>query len=196
MRRSLTTITVILLALLAGACGRAVDAPDVAAPTPSRTETTGAVQPCTNPQEGYRLSYPDSLHTNPGDVMPTCTVFDDEPIELTEGTEVPFDIVVFLDIVDRPIDDLDGNDLATDVIDRQTRQIGGRDAVEIRFRSTGHGLLSEDVHGHRILLDLREGSTLVASTYELDDRPLEDNIDTMRQMLRSLETTPAPGASP
>lgn len=198
MRRYVTTITVMLLSLLAGACGRAVDAPAATAPSPdqSRADSTPDTQRCTNPRDGYSLSYPGSWQTNPGDVLPTCTVFDDDPLELTEGTEVPFDVAVFLDVVDRPISDLDGDDLATEVIDRQTRQIGDRDAVEVRSRSTGHGLLPEDIIGHRILLDLRGGSTLIGFTYELDDHPFEDNVDTMRRMLRSLETTPAPGASP
>lgn len=197
MSRYVTTIAVMLLSLLAGACGRSIDTP-AAAPGPdqSRPASTPETQRCVNPQDGYSLSYPVGWHTSTGDVLPTCTVFDDEPVELTEGTEVPFDVTVFLDVVDRPISDLDDDDLAIDVVERQTGRIDDRDAVEVRFRSTGHGLLPEDVIGHRILLDLREGATLMASTYELDGRPLEDNVDTMRRMLRTLETTPAAGASP
>lgn len=198
MRRSLTTITVMLLTLLVGACGRAVDAPDVAAPSPSRAETSPAMQRCTNPQDGYSVSYPTNWHTNSGEVLPTCTVFDDGPIELTQGSEVPFDAALFLQVIDRPISHLD-DDPAIEVIDRRTRQIGGRDAVEVRFRSTGQALLPEEVHGHRILVRLQEGTTLHASSYDLDERPLDDNLDTMRQMLRTLDTpvvTPSTRSTP
>lgn len=198
MRRHLTPVVLPILALVVAACG-GVEGPNVAQPVPTGTSTAAAhlSERCANPQDGYRLSYPEGWHTNPGDVLPTCTVFDTEPIDLVEGTEVPFDITVFLDIVDRPISDLDLDDVdedpTTHVLVRDEERVADRDAVSIRFRATGEGLLPQGVTGHRFLVRLGEGTTLIASTYELDERPLAANVDTVRRMLETLETTGAGG---
>lgn len=195
MRRHLTLIILAILALLAGACGRAADAPDATRPGPTGTppSTAPLAERCTNPQDGYSISYPAAWETNPGEVLPTCTVFDEEQVDLVEGTEVPFDITVYLDIVDRPTSQLDlddpDEDPTTEVIGRNGERIAGRDAVSIRFRSTGEGLLPGGITGHRFLVPLGESTTLIASTYELDERPLADNVATVRGMLQTLSTS-------
>lgn len=198
VRRHLTPVVLSILALIVAACGR-VDGPDVAEPAPTGTSTAAAhpTERCANPRDGYHLSYPEGWHTNPGDVLPTCRVFDTEPIDLVEGTEVPFDVTVFLDVVDRPISDLDLDDVdddpATHVVERDEERIADREAVGIRFRATGEGLLPQGVTGHRFLVRLGQGTTLIASTYELDERPLAANVDTVRRMLQTLETTGGDG---
>lgn len=47
-----------------------------------------------NAEAGYRVAYPSAWHTDPGDVMPSCSLFDPRPIHVPPATEIPHDIAV------------------------------------------------------------------------------------------------------
>lgn len=139
MRSSTLILLFAALALLAGACG---DDDDTAATTTTVEDTTttteetttttsdGALgQSCANEEDGYALRYPDDWHTNTGEVLPTCELFDVDPLEVEEGTEPNAPTIV--DVAEVSFDQAAEPSRGEEEQSRSETEIAGREAVRL-----------------------------------------------------------------
>lgn len=179
MRRLALLLAVTLLAGAGCADGDEQD-------TPERGEQTADTRRCTNEQAGYSIAYPADWHTNPGDVAPTCSYFDPQPIELPE---LPQDVAGLAAISIRPepvaFSRVTGEDPATRVLQRGELEIAGRPAVRRLTEATGEGLGPQGRRSYQYLLNL-DGETLIA-TAAGGGRDFDANRELLDEMMRTLE---------
>lgn len=189
------------LALAAAACGTPGPLggrPTEVSPSAEATAPSG-VQPsqrCANHEAGYEISYPDGWGTNPGDVMGPCRVFDPDPIALEEGTEIPFDVAVTVDLEDVPyaeIRDAIGDEHAVHVRSSTETRVAGRAAIRVHGVGTGAALLPEGMARYGYVVDLDERALLV-TTFDAGDPPFETKREVVDAMADTLELDPqSPG---
>ena len=200
--RARATVTVTLLAalaLVAAACsGEGNETTAATSTTTSSTTTTtdptegeervAGWPRCENPEAGYTVAHPPEWQVDHGGVVAPCTVFDPGPVELEEGTEIPFDVAVAM-----RVDDVDfataAAETSDDVRSREASTVDRRDAVRIESVSTGEGLGPAGITSLRWLVDL-DGATLVASTHDVGDVAFADKVDVLDQMVSSLSLDP------
>jgi hypothetical protein len=108
---------------------------------------------CTNPVDGYTVSYPDSWYTNTevGDV-PACSWFTPQFFEVTEPGTVPEEIWIEVAIVDGVV----AYTSLTEVHSNEEVVIGGRAARRVEFNPSPTG--QPDFRGYHYVIDLGEGS--------------------------------------
>lgn len=182
--RILTLIAVLTLGLVA--CGGAEPDTGARESSPARTGSE-LTSRCVNEQVGYRVRYPDGWFTNDGDVLPACSVFHDERIELEQGTEIPFTMSVSMTASNVAFAEAsDEQDRAIDVSSREETTVDGRDAVSITGEGTGQALVPDGMAVYRYTIDLPDG-TLIARTYEAGDDAFERKRQTLDRMMDSLE---------
>lgn len=153
---------------------------------PQREEETAQTQRCTNEQAGYSVDYPADWHTNPGDVVATCSFFDPEPIQVPERQDAVGLAAISIRRESVAFSRVTGGDPGTRVIERDEIEVAGRPAVRRLTEATGEALLPEGERGYQYLVDL-DGETLIASTSDSGDRNFSDNRDRLDEMMRSLE---------
>lgn len=187
------------LALAAGGCGDGGGEPgagegEVGTTLPPRTtpratttEPAAATQTCTNDEAGYRVSYPAEWHTNPGDVVPACSFFDSEPVEVPEAQEV-FDLAVSIKREPVRFERVTAGDPGTRILSSEETTVAGRPAVRRETEATGAALLPEGIHATQYLVDL-DGETLFASTYDVEGVPYEEAQIVLDRMMGRLELT-------
>lgn len=184
---------VVLVALVAAVAGCAagdtlsdpvgsVTPPDVdASPT---IELTGG-QECSNSAAGYTVRYPDAWYVNDGDVAAPCTLFDKEPVAVEPGTDPALELGVVLGTAAVGITTL--ADSGGINVEEQTRTtLAGRTAVVQRGRGSGDALIPNDTRVYRYLVDLGDGSTLIASTYDTGDLPFARKAAVLDAMMGTL----------
>lgn len=143
---------------------------------------------CTNPEHGYRVEYPAGWHTNEGDGMPPCSVFDPEPFELPSGTEVPLDLTVHMRVEPVTYEQTIGAGRGEEEIESEEVVVDDRTGERIEIRATGEGFLPEDVRQYRYHVGLEERTrTFIASTtgangieYEQKKEILDDMMSRIR----------------
>jgi hypothetical protein len=154
--------TLLLIALLAGtACG------DDTAPREEIEVQAEAIlretEPCVNEAEGYALEYPESWHTTEGEAAFACSIFDDQPIDLTESEEIDPTHLVVIRVLPQEFDPL----VATEGFEVTTTTpvtVGDREAVRVYAVATEEsGALPAGTVTYRYLVDF-DGRTLIAST--------------------------------
>lgn len=189
------------LPLAAAACGDpgAVGGrPTEVSPSPEATAPPGVrlTKRCANHEAGYEISHPGGWRTNPGDVMEPCRVFDPDPIPLEEGTEIPFDVAVVVDVEDVPyaeIRDAIGDEHAVRVRSNTETRVAGRAAIRVHAVGTGAALLPEGMARYGYAVDLDE-RTLLVTTFDAGDPPFETKRAVVDAMAESLELDPqSPG---
>ena len=192
------------------------DAGDVANPTTTSTPTTSTAttstpttgsegedtgaderwsQRCTNEVEGWVVQYPEDWHTNEGDVVGPCRLFDPDPIDLAfEASEVPPTIAVQLRAEDATrLEDV-AADPTVEVVERRTLSVDGRPGERLEERHTGGGLLPGGTRSVRYVIDLG-GEVLLASTFDLGDDDVTGNVAVLDELVRRLELVdPEPDA--
>lgn len=138
------------------------------APQPQNQAPTPAVltQRCTNEKHGFSVSFPAAWHTNSGEVLPTCTVFDPAPIQLPRDSEIPFDIAITIITVVQPFDPNPLSSRFERVLSVERLNVAGRDAVRLETEATGEGLADRGMRSLRYVVDLGDERVLIASTYD------------------------------
>ncbi len=177
---------VILLTLVAFGCERPEpgerqpDAARAPAADPAMTETAQ----CINRVEGYAVEYPAGWHTNPGEVMDECSLFDPEPVTVAPATEIPHDIAVSIRFEPVPYETVAGEVLGRRELSREAITVDGREAVQIESEATGEALLPEGARSYQYFVNLGD-TTMVASTYDVGEFP----YDRKRRILDAMMAT-------
>lgn len=187
--RPMTTM-ILLAALVVAACG-GDDGADPTTTTATTSTTTSTTEPqeaawtrCTNDEDGYSVEHPRDWVTNDGDVVPHCSLFDPEPIEAEEGTEIPADIAVAIYVDPVPFAEV-GESAGDEVLEEEDRTVDGRRALRQQVRATGEGMYPEGRLSTRWRVDL-EGRTLFASSHDVGEPPYDEKVEVIDRMAASL----------
>ncbi len=186
-------VLILMLVLAAAACEReaAEQPPPVLEESPTGEQALGETSRCSNPEIGYSVAYPAEWQTNPGDVMPECSLFDPAPIEVTPGTEIPFDIAVVIRRESVPFATIAGEQRGQREMLREETTVAGRPAVRLETENTEALLRPEGARSYRYLLDLG-GETLVAATHDAGELPYERKKQILDEMIATLQLTSQP----
>lgn len=183
----------LLVAGLLAACGPQSDGGVTGQPTgePTATSTPAPDTPtlgaeCEDPEVGYRMSYPSDWRTNDGEVVPTCRLFDPQPIEVEPQTEVPLDIAVAVRTTDVSLEAFATEDEAAEMLSSRSTTVDGHEAVVVEARSTGEALLPDDVRSYRYAADLGD-QRLVAVTHDVGEPAYEDTKKVLDQMMEAID---------
>lgn len=155
------------------------------APSAQPAEAVALTQRCTNTQYGFSVSYPAGWHTNDGSVLPACSAFDPEPIQMPRESEVPFEISVLISAQDVPFEPTVKSSQWERVLTSEPLRIGGRNAVRAEVEATGEGLADRGMRSLRYVIDLGSGRTLIATTNATGDTYAEEK-DILARMVESL----------
>lgn len=193
-----TATLIAAAALIATACGapsaeRTARSPDPAEGAPAENLN----ERCAEPEIRYEVRYPEGWETNPGDVLPTCRVFDPGEIRLEEGTEIPFGYAISTFAEDRPYEEIVeaiGEGPGLEVRSTEETTVDGRTALQVEAVGTGEALLPDGMARYGYLVDLDE-RTLLATTYDAGDLDLETKRNVLDAMMDGLEWTGPDGAS-
>lgn len=143
-------------------------------------------QTCTNEAAGYTIRYPAEWHTNTGEVVNQCRVFDPEPISLPVQSE-SLDEAVHIRVSDVSYDRASQTDEFTATeLSRRSITVDGQPAVVIESEATGRGLVSEGVRIYQYIVNL-SNQTLIAATYDVQGQDYQRNQQVLDQMMDSIE---------
>ena len=177
----------IVLIVLTSCSAPTGDTPPAAQkPKPPAASEPALSQRCTNERHGFTVSYPAGWHTNGGEVIPACSVFDPEPVEVPPQSEMPFDIAVVIGVQDVAFDRTASDPQFERVLSSERLTIGGRPALRSEVEATGEGLADRGMRTLRYAIDLGNGRSLVASTnrtgeqYEAEKEILRRMVETIR----------------
>ncbi len=160
-----------LLAFAVSGCERPEPAerlPEAPDADPAMTAT----EQCINRVEGYAVEYPAGWHTNPGEVMDVCSLFDPEPITVPPGTQIPIDIAVSIRFEPVSYETVAGEVLGRRELSREETTVDGREAVRIESEATGEALYPAGLRAYQYFVDLGD-TTMVAGTYDAGTFPYE-----------------------
>jgi hypothetical protein len=197
MIESVKRLLILLASAVLAACSApATDVPaagatDAQSSAPKPSASQPAAQPlalsqrCTNEPQGFTVSYPAGWHTNGGDVIPACSAFDPEPVQVPAQSEMPFDIAIVIGVQQVPFDRAGSDPQFERVLSSERLTIAGRPASRAEVEATGEGLADRGLRTLRYAVDLGGGRSLVASTnrtdasYERDKAILARMLDTI-----------------
>jgi hypothetical protein len=161
-------ICALLLGALAAGCQPGDDLPPPPDAWPPDNTDQAAVVTCTNDEIQATVRYPRDWHTNTGEVMPACSLFDPEPIEVDPATDIPLDIAVIMRLEQRPFEAF-GEPVRGEQRDASGEvTVDGRRGLAVDWTTTGEGMLPEGVRVRSYYVEHGQ-ATLVAETYELGD---------------------------
>lgn len=190
-------IPVVGLVLLLPACtsGQVLEEPTPTSALPT-TPQHGAASPtaeamqwasCEHPG-GITVEYPAGWLVNDGDVLPECSAFDPESMEIPEASEF-LDAAVLLSV--EPVDFAtisDPDSQSGRALARSTATVDGHDAVRVETESDGEALLDAGTRSTTWIIELDEVRTLTASTYEIATaEEYESNRAVLDQMVPRLQ---------
>lgn len=191
MRRS-TLLVAVAFALLLAACSGRPDEPLAGEPLPEAPDTDepmAATQSCTSDSLGYRIDYPADWHTTTGEVVEECTLFDSEPIDLSQdGMEVITEVAVAITVEQAELDEVTGEDLSTEVVASREATVAGRRALREELRTAAQGATPEGASATRWAVDLG-GRTLVAVSYDHDTPDYDTKAEVLDAMVQTLSFT-------
>lgn len=193
-RRRRIRLLAVAVALALGACGDGDDemaATSSTTPTSDSTSTTvaGAVwEECEHGDGVYTVEHPQEWRTNDGAVLPVCTLFDPEPIDVEPGTEIPFSIAVAITVENVAADRMtESENRGQRVISEREEEIASRRATRIETEATGDAPLTpEGTRTTRWIVPLDDGRTIVARTHDTGDLEYQEKQDVLDRMVRSL----------
>lgn len=153
---------------------------------------------CPNQEIGFTIEYPAGWHTNPGDAMPQCSLFDPDPIEIEPATELPFDIAVAMRHETTPLATLTGEQRGRRVLLQEDTSVNGRRAARMEIETTEDLLRPAGSRTYGYYVDL-EDATLVAETHDVGElaydrkqRILDAMVATLHFRLTGRTDSPAP----
>ena len=132
---------------------------------------------CANPEDGYRLSFPDAWYTNTaiGDV-PACSWFTPEFFRVAEPGEVPDEIWISLGVMEGVL----GYIGTTEIYFDETVTIDGLEVRRVEYNPNPSGDPGYRAYHYRIIPDEgAEGPTFVAGT----DTDIADDYQLARAVL-------------
>lgn len=180
----------LLVAGLLTACGPQPDDGVTSQPTDdattASTPATSLGAECEDPEVGYRMSYPSDWRTNDGEVVPSCRLFDPQPIEVEPQTEVPLGIAVAVRTTDVSLETFATEDEAAEVLTSRSTTVDGHEAVVVEVRSTGEAMLPEGVRSYRYAVDLGD-RRLVAITHDVGAPAYEQTRQVLDQMMDTID---------
>ncbi|HEX2062023.1 MAG TPA: hypothetical protein VHK90_14875, partial [Thermoanaerobaculia bacterium] len=132
----------------------------------------------------FTVSYPAGWHTNGGDVIPACSAFDPQPVQVPPQSEMPFDIAIVLTVQQVPFDRASDPRFER-VLSSERLTIGGRPALRADVEATGEGLADRGMRTLRYAIDLGGARSLIASTHRTDDS-YERNQEILARMVETL----------
>ena len=180
----MAAITASLVAL-AACSGSGGDDAGRGTTTTSTTDDTDARAwaTCVSEAEGYRIDHPAEWSTNDGDVMPPCSLFDPDPIEVPEQTQIPTDIAVAVTV--EPVSAPAGGGLGERVLSERDTTVDGRAATRVEVEATGEGLFPAGLRTTRWSIDAGDGR-IVARTHDEGSLAYEEKQDVLDEMVASL----------
>jgi hypothetical protein len=155
------------------------------ADVPAAAGPAALSQRCTNERYGFTVAYPAGWHTNTGEVIPACSAFDPEPVQVPAQSEMPFDIAAVFSVQEMPFDRA-GDPQFERVLSSERVTVAGRSAVRAEVESTGEGLADRGLRTLRYTIDLGGGRSLVATTNRTD-ASYDANREILARMVESLE---------
>jgi hypothetical protein len=157
----------VALCALAAGCRTDTAPGDAAPPAPvDETPQPAAWQRCTFEPAGIAVEYPADWQTNDGSVMPACSLFDPQPIDVPWASELPADIAVAIHLQDVAFERATGT-FGLRVISSEERRVAGRPAVQRLVEQTGDGLLDAGIRTYQYLIDWGDGRTLSAHSHDV-----------------------------
>jgi hypothetical protein len=194
MIRNVKRIVVIVAFAVLSACSAPTD--DVPATTStadappaapqSAAQPLALSQRCTNEAHAFTISYPAAWHTNSGEVIPACSAFDPEPVQVPAQSEMPFDIAIVIGVHEVPFDRAGSDPRFERVLSSERLTIAGRPASRAEVEATGEGLADRGLRTLRYAIDLGGGRSLIATTNRTDDA-YERDKEILGRMLETIE---------
>ena len=142
---------------------------------------------CTNARHGFVVSYPEAWHTNDDAVIPACSAFHPEPIQVPRDSELPFELAVVVTVDETPVDQLTRSSQFERVLSATPATIAGRQGFRVEVESTGEGLADRGMRTTRYVVEWGAGRTLVASTHNVNPS-YERNAKILGEMMQTLKT--------
>ena len=154
--------------------------------SPEESDRVSLEQTCENTTSGFTVDYPAGWMTNTQDIAPSCFVFDPNNITLQERAS-SLDEAIHLRVDSVPYSRATRQDDPTETeISRQSTTVNGREAILTESESNGRGLIPEGVTSYRYIINLGNGETMLASTYDYAGQPYERNKEILDQMISTL----------
>lgn len=185
------TLPPLLLALLLAGCPE----PGVpAAPVEEPAQDPGVDVPaqpepewhsCTNPVAGYTVSFPGNWHTNDGDVMAPCSLFDPQPIQIDPATEIPADIAVVIRLEEIDFESVASLAPGQEEMLREGMTVDGRTAQRVEVRLIEDQLRPAGTRTYQVIVDMN-GQTLIAEATDIGQPPYEERRSTLDEMMETL----------
>ncbi|HEY0155957.1 MAG TPA: hypothetical protein VGF28_01550 [Thermoanaerobaculia bacterium] len=152
---------------------------------PASAQEPALSQQCTNERYGYTVSYPAGWHTNSGEVIPACSAFDPEPVQVPAQSEMPFDVAVVLNVQDMKFEGSVADSQFERVMASERLTVGGRPALRAEVEATGEGLADRGMRTLRYTIDLGNGRTLTAYTNRTGEQ-YEAEKEILRRMVETI----------
>jgi len=159
-----------------------VDAADVRAVPEGGAER----QSCVNHAGGFAVEYPAGWHTNDGSVMPACSLFDPQPMEVPPASELPEDIAVAIQVQEVAFETVAGASFGVRIIEREEREVAGRRAVRRLVEQTGEALLDAGIRTYEYVVDWGDGRTLTAHSHDVGEPDFATKRRELDAMMASL----------
>lgn len=184
--RSLLGITAILMMSCTAPAGDPAPATTTrAAPAAPRDPATSLSQRCTNSQYRLSIAYPAGWYTNDGSVVPACSAFNAEPVQVPRESEMPFEIPIVLAVQDVNVDEVTRSSQWERVLSRAPVTVAGRQGVRVEVEASGEGLAEKGMRSVRYAVALGDGRTLLATTHDRAGS-YERNQEILGRMMESL----------
>ncbi|HYO78351.1 MAG TPA: hypothetical protein VE010_17970, partial [Thermoanaerobaculia bacterium] len=165
------------------------ESPRTETAAPSTATTAPPVelsQRCTNAQHGFTISYPDGWHTNDGSVIPACSAFDPQPVDIPRNSEIPFGIAAMVNVQQTSVQDLTRTSQWERVLSSSETTVDGKKATRVEIEATGEGLAERGMRTVRYVVDLGGGRALVASTNATGES-YKSNQEMLARMVESID---------
>ena len=167
--------------------GAPVNQPVSTAHAPASEQTVE----CQNEKLGFRVRYPAGWHANGRGPLPACSVFDPQPVQLPEASEVPYRLAVAFRIDERPFDVATGIPAGVEVLKRADLTVDGQPARLLETRQSEDHLPPQGGRAYRYFVNLG-GRTLIASTYDIGELDYATKRGVLDRMLGTLKFTEKP----
>ena len=140
---------------------------------------------CTNNKHGFEVAYPAGWHTNDDSVIPACSVFDPNPVQIPRQSELPFEIAISIGVHETKAEELTTTTQWERVLSTAPVAIAGRQGFRVEVEATGEGLAERGMRTTRYVVDLGGPRTLVAATHSAN-RDYAHNSEILRAMVETL----------
>jgi hypothetical protein len=192
--RTFLIVPAAALALVLAACGSgggADDSPDAGGAGEPSPPAAAEWASCTNEVDGWTAEYPDDWHTNEGELIADCRLFDPEPVALDadDGT-LPPDAAVqmwvnailtdFEEFVDDPL---------VEERDRRQVTVDGRPGFRLEVEEREEGMVPAGTRSVRYVVDLGQRAFLAVS-HDVGEPPFAQKVEALDAMMERIRFEP------